>query len=206
MEARGSRVARPAARARKRARPPPLLPPQSVTIPETNPEQDTFRIATVLALARAAVESLECECRVVVQPPLGEGFFVGMPLSLSGVDRMLAAMDWGGAEGRVSTGTLGAAAVEVEAEKGVGGNPATARISHTHTHTHSFIAGHRVLRRDLPAEHRGRVGVAAAHPNGRRGGRRRRAPRQRTFERCPLVCRPHVGARPGGAPGSGRGV
>lgn len=111
----------------------PARPPQSVTIPETNPEQDTFRIATVLALARAAVESLDCRCRVVVQPPLGEGFFVGMPLSLSGVDRMLAAMEWGSAEGRVTTGTLGAGAVEVRRGGRARGRTPRPRAHPTHS-------------------------------------------------------------------------
>jgi len=88
-------------------RPPPL--PQSLTIPETNPEMDTFRIGTVLELTRAAAIASGRRCAVLVQGPLGEGFFKGMPLSLSGVERIMATMDWG-EDTPITTGALEPAA------------------------------------------------------------------------------------------------
>lgn len=90
----------------------------NLTIPETNPEQDTFRIGTLLELVRAiAVKRAKGRgerVRVVVQPPLGEGFFKGMPLSLSGVSSLLSRMDWG---------------EEGETEDEDGGTATSARIS-----------------------------------------------------------------------------
>lgn len=90
-----------------------------LTIPETNPEQDTFRIGTLLELVRAiALKRAKGRrgerVRVVVQPPLGEGFFKGMPLSLSGVSSLLSRMDWG---------------EEGESEGEGGGAPTSARIA-----------------------------------------------------------------------------
>lgn len=92
-----------------------------LTVPETNPEQDTFRVGTLLELVRAiAVKRAKRRgerVRVVVQPPLGEGFFKGMPLSLSGVSSLLSRMDWGD-EGEAEEG-----------EDAGGAPPTSARIS-----------------------------------------------------------------------------
>lgn len=85
----------------------------NVLIPETNPEQDTFRIGTVLEMTRACAIASGRRCAITVQPPLGEGFFVGMPLSLSGVQRILETMDFGDYADRISVGTLGPGAAEV---------------------------------------------------------------------------------------------
>lgn len=91
----------------------------NVFIPETNPEQDTFRIGTVLEATRACAIVCGRRCAITVQPPLGEGFFVGMPLSLSGVDRLLTIMDFGEHAARISVGTLGPAAAADVGEGGV---------------------------------------------------------------------------------------
>ena len=91
----------------------------NVFIPETNPEQDTFRIGTVLEATRACAIACGRRCAITVQPALGEGFFVGMPLSLSGVERLLTIMDFGDHAARISVGTLGPAAAADVGEGGV---------------------------------------------------------------------------------------
>jgi len=81
-----------------------------VTIPELNPEMDVYRIGTLLEMVReiAAVLAQDgLRVKVCVQQALGQGFFTGMPLSLSGVRRILEMMDWGEAASFVALGQVG---------------------------------------------------------------------------------------------------
>eukprot|EP00884_Botryococcus_braunii_P004184 jgi/Botrbrau1/13767/Bobra.0056s0022.1 len=58
-----------------------------VTIPETNPEVDVYRVGTLLELVREIATALaqDGKCvKVCVQGAMGSGTFKGMPLSLSG--------------------------------------------------------------------------------------------------------------------------
>lgn len=85
------------------------------TIPETNPEMDVYRIGTVLELIRAMVLSLVEDgtaVKVSVQQGMGEGVFQGLPLTLSGVRRIMDAMDWGDATEFVKFGEVGSQQIE----------------------------------------------------------------------------------------------
>ncbi|CAK0771691.1 hypothetical protein CVIRNUC_003886 [Coccomyxa viridis] len=78
-----------------------------MTIPETNPEMDVYRIGTVLELVRDMATDLVSDgarVKVCVQQALGQGVFQGLPLSLSGVRRIMDNMDWGDALDFVSFG------------------------------------------------------------------------------------------------------
>ncbi|BDA45931.1 probable adenylate kinase 5, chloroplastic [Coccomyxa sp. Obi] len=81
-----------------------------LTIPETNPEMDVYRIGTVLELVRDLVTDLATDgkrVKVCVQQALGQGVFQGLPLSLSGVRRIMENMDWGDVFDFVSFGNVG---------------------------------------------------------------------------------------------------
>jgi len=72
-----------------------------INVPEVNPAFDTYRMGTLLELAREIVLALAVDegkrVRVCVQQPLGEGVFVGMPLALASMRIVLEKMDWGSA-------------------------------------------------------------------------------------------------------------
>ena len=76
-------------------------PTLQVTVkpPELDPEMDTYRIGTLLELARhlafRVIEGTGRKVRICVQAPMGEGIFSGLPLSLNGVRKLLEMMDWG---------------------------------------------------------------------------------------------------------------
>ncbi|EIE24349.1 hypothetical protein COCSUDRAFT_65858 [Coccomyxa subellipsoidea C-169] len=81
-----------------------------LTVPETNPEMDVYRIGTVLELVRDLVTDLAADgkrVKVCVQQALGQGVFQGLPLSLSGVRRIMENMDWGEVFEFVSFGNVG---------------------------------------------------------------------------------------------------
>lgn len=67
--------------------------------PELDDELDTYRVGTLLELARSlalsVIAKLGLRVRVCVQGPMGSGTFQGVPLSLNGVRRLLVGMDWG---------------------------------------------------------------------------------------------------------------
>ncbi|KAK9842820.1 hypothetical protein WJX74_002899 [Apatococcus lobatus] len=82
-----------------------------VTIPELNPEMDVFRVGTLLEMVREMAVGLAQDgqrVKVSVQQAMGQGVFQGLPLSLSGVRRIMEAMDWGDAEDFVGFGNVGA--------------------------------------------------------------------------------------------------
>ena len=66
-------------------------------IPELNPTMDVYSAKTVLTAVRyvATEFSSRGRVKVLVQPSLGKGFWMGMPLSLNGMKRLLETMDWG---------------------------------------------------------------------------------------------------------------
>eukprot|EP00958_Prasinococcus_capsulatus_P016320 scaffold1800_cov387-Prasinococcus_capsulatus_cf.AAC.9 len=69
-----------------------------VEFPELNTEQDVYRIGTFLEMIREFVSQLTMDgktVKVCVQSGMGQGVFQGLPLQLSGVDRILKMMDWG---------------------------------------------------------------------------------------------------------------
>jgi len=102
------------------------------TIPETNNEQDVYRIGTVLEMVRELAVTLAQDgkrVKVCIQGPMGQGVFMGLPLSLSGVRRIMDQMDWGDADDFVTTGAVGADQVDdtdfyilVAPQNVVGGN------------------------------------------------------------------------------------
>ncbi|CAG9466110.1 unnamed protein product [Pedinophyceae sp. YPF-701] len=86
-----------------------------LTIPETNPEMDVYRIGTLLEMVRELVTSLCADgkpVKVCVQGSMGRGVFTALPLALSGVNRILENMDWGDAEEFVRFGAIGADEVD----------------------------------------------------------------------------------------------
>mmetsp|Transcript_2582 Transcript_2582/g.7321 ORF Transcript_2582/g.7321 Transcript_2582/m.7321 type:complete len:355 (+) Transcript_2582:136-1200(+) len=90
-----------------------------LTIPELNPEMDVYRIGTMLEMVREMAMAVALDGRktkVCVQQPLGEGFFTGLPLSLSGVRRILEMMDWGEAAPFVALGQVGEDQVDDETD------------------------------------------------------------------------------------------
>lgn len=76
-------------------------PTLSVTVkpPELDPEMDTYRIGTLLELARhlasRIIEGTGRRVRICVQAPMGEGVLAGLPISLNGVRKLMEMMDWG---------------------------------------------------------------------------------------------------------------
>lgn len=78
--------------------------------PETNPTMDSYRIGTILELVRAiAIRLVEenLRVRVCVQGSMGVGIFTGIPKQLSGVSRIMQAMDWQSGEGEMNAGMVG---------------------------------------------------------------------------------------------------
>jgi adenylate kinase len=78
--------------------------------PETNPTMDSYRIGTILELVRSIAITLAEEnlrVRVCVQGSMGVGIFTGIPKQLSGVARLLQAMDWQSGPGEINEGMVG---------------------------------------------------------------------------------------------------
>ena len=81
-----------------------------VEFPELNVDGDVYRIGTLLELVRELAMKLAADgkrVRVCVQGSMGSGVFQGLPLSLSGVARILEMMDWGDADEFISRGSIG---------------------------------------------------------------------------------------------------
>lgn len=80
------------------------------TIPELNPEMDVYRIGTLLEMVREMAYALAEDGKLVkvcVQQSMGQGVFMGLPLSLSGVRKIMNMMDWGDIGEFVSFGEVG---------------------------------------------------------------------------------------------------
>lgn len=80
------------------------------TIPELNPEMDVYRIGTLLEMVREMAYALAEDGKLVkvcVQQSMGQGVFQGLPLSLSGVRKIMNMMDWGDIGEFVSFGEVG---------------------------------------------------------------------------------------------------
>jgi adenylate kinase len=78
--------------------------------PEMNPSMDSYRIGTLLELARAIVIKLAEEnlrVRLCVQGSMGVGIFTGIPKQLSGVSRLMQMMDWQSSQGEDNEGMVG---------------------------------------------------------------------------------------------------
>jgi adenylate kinase len=78
--------------------------------PEMNPSMDSYRIGTLLELARTigirlAEENLRV--RICVQGSMGVGIFTGVPKQLNGVATLLQRMDWESEEGEQNEGMVG---------------------------------------------------------------------------------------------------
>ena len=68
-----------------------------IMIPELNPQNDVYRVGTMLELVRTMASALVQDgkrVRVCVQASMGKGVFQGLPLQLSGVRKLLDLMDW----------------------------------------------------------------------------------------------------------------
>ncbi len=81
-----------------------------IEFPELNVDGDVYRIGTLLELVRELATKLASDgkrVRVCVQGSMGSGVFQGLPLSLSGVARILDMMDWGDADEFVARGSIG---------------------------------------------------------------------------------------------------
>ncbi|KAK9806973.1 hypothetical protein WJX72_009126 [[Myrmecia] bisecta] len=86
-----------------------------VTIPELNPQMDVYRVGTLLEMVRDVATTLAQDgkrVKVCVQQAMGQGVFQGLPLSLSGVRRIMDQMDWGSVGEFVSFGQVGADQVD----------------------------------------------------------------------------------------------
>lgn len=84
-------------------------------IPELNVETDVYRVGTLLEMVRDMATALAQDgkrVKVCVQAAMGQGVLQGLPLSLNGVKRIMASMDWGDAADFVSLGAVGAAEVD----------------------------------------------------------------------------------------------
>ncbi|KAL7574596.1 hypothetical protein ACA910_002952 [Epithemia clementina (nom. ined.)] len=78
--------------------------------PEMNPSMDSYRIGTILEMARAICIRLAEEnvrVRLCVQGSMGVGIFTGVPKQLSGVARLIQLMDWQSQEGEENEGMVG---------------------------------------------------------------------------------------------------
>lgn len=79
--------------------------------PETNPSMDSYRIGTLLELIRAVALRLvlaqNLRVRICVQGSMGVGIFTGLPKQLTGVARLLPAMDWQSGPGEMHEGIVG---------------------------------------------------------------------------------------------------
>mmetsp|Transcript_32918 Transcript_32918/g.75810 ORF Transcript_32918/g.75810 Transcript_32918/m.75810 type:complete len:348 (+) Transcript_32918:285-1328(+) len=77
--------------------------------PELNPDTDTYRIGTLLELAREIGLRLveeKLRVRICVQSPLGEGPRTGIPKQLSGAMTLMQRMDWQSGKGEMFEGIL----------------------------------------------------------------------------------------------------
>jgi adenylate kinase len=82
----------------------------SQEFPEMNPAMDSYRIGTLLEMARAMTIGLAEEnlrVRLCVQGSMGAGIFTGLPKQLSGVSKLMQMMDWESEEGEVNEGMVG---------------------------------------------------------------------------------------------------
>jgi len=82
-----------------------------IEFPELNVDGDVYRIGTLLELVRDLATKLAVDgkkVRVCVQGSMGQGVFQALPLSLSGVARILDLMDWGEADEFIRRGSIGA--------------------------------------------------------------------------------------------------
>jgi adenylate kinase len=78
--------------------------------PEMNPSMDSYRIGTLLELARDIAIRLAEEnlrVRVCVQGSMGVGIFTGIPKQLSGASILLQRMDWQSGPGEINDGMVG---------------------------------------------------------------------------------------------------
>ena len=69
----------------------------TVMFPEMNPSMDSYRIGTLLEMARSiAIKLVEqnLRVRVCVQGSMGVGIFTAIPKQLNGVHTLLQRMDW----------------------------------------------------------------------------------------------------------------
>lgn len=82
----------------------------TVMFPEMNPSMDSYRIGTLLELARSVGIKLaeqNLRVRICVQASMGVGIFTGLPKQLSGVSTLLQRMDWQSGEGEENEGMVG---------------------------------------------------------------------------------------------------
>jgi len=78
--------------------------------PEMNPSMDSYRIGTLLELARSVAIKLaeqNLRVRVCVQGSMGVGIFTGTPKQLNGVSTLLQRMDWQSNAGEENEGMVG---------------------------------------------------------------------------------------------------
>ena len=85
---------------------------QILTIPfsPVNPSMDSYRIGTLLELARSIAIKLaeqNLRVRVCVQGSMGVGIFTGVPKQLNGVHTLLQRMDWESEPGEENDGMVG---------------------------------------------------------------------------------------------------
>lgn len=84
-----------------------------MTIPETNPQGDVYRVGTMLEMVRELATALagtgtgNKTVRVCVQKGMGEGVRTAMPLILNGVPQLLKMMDWGEDAELIKIGEIG---------------------------------------------------------------------------------------------------
>eukprot|EP00985_Skeletonema_marinoi_P002633 scaffold1079_cov113-Skeletonema_marinoi.AAC.4 len=82
----------------------------TVMFPEMNPSMDSYRIGTLLELARSIAIKLaeqNLRVRVCVQGSMGVGIFTGVPKQLNGVHTLLQRMDWESEPGEENDGMVG---------------------------------------------------------------------------------------------------
>jgi len=82
----------------------------TVMFPEMNPSMDSYRIGTLLELARSTAIKLaeqNLRVRVCVQGSMGVGIFTGVPKQLNGVHTLLQRMDWESGPGEPNEGMVG---------------------------------------------------------------------------------------------------
>jgi len=73
-------------------------------------EMDSYRVGTLLELVREAALGFAANglaCRVCVQGSMGQGAATGVPRVLSGINKLLAMMDWQAGPGERFEGALG---------------------------------------------------------------------------------------------------
>lgn len=78
--------------------------------PEMNPAMDSYRIGTILEMARTmAIKMVEenLRVRICVQGSMGVGIFTAVPKQLNGVNKVLQMMDWQAEEGEENEGMIG---------------------------------------------------------------------------------------------------